>query len=165
VKQLIHLMCKYPTLKRAIIINQKKVFAVVSRDDILVFLLANETEFEEEMRRPIENVKCNCTQIQENKNQAMCCAFQVMWEKQIVGKLASSRGSSSMDLFFNWLHYVHSALNLISCEPAYILEATTVKEAIEHILRENISELFVVDSKTKCTIGMITVSDLIKLFC
>jgi len=164
IKHLIRLICKFPAIKRVVLTDQKNVFGIVARKDLLTFLLANEAEFEEKMRQPLVNVTNSCNQIEENLNEMLGCAFQMMWEKQIVGKLASCKGSSSLDLFFNWLHYIHSASELINCESAYIFEESTVKEAIEHILREDLSKLFVLDSKTKKTISSITVSDLIELF-
>jgi len=166
-RQLITVMSKFPTLKRVIVTNKKKVVAVVTRDDVLTFLLSNEENFAEKMMQPLSQTNMQKCSVPSDAplEEMLGCAFQAMWDKQIVGKLASCYGSSPLDLFFNWLHYVHSASSLLNLEPAHIREDATVREALEQFLRENIDELFIMDPKSKKTIGLLTISDLIEIFC
>jgi len=154
-------------IKRIPIIQNDQVIAVISREDVLKFFLTNESKFQEKMNRTISQMKIQkyfVGEMETSLEEMLGYAFQVMWEKQILGTLASSHGSSSLDKFFNWVHYTHSASSLLNFEPAHASEESTIREVIEQILRENASKLFVMDAETKKTIGMITVTDILSLF-
>jgi len=167
INHLMHVMSKFPTMKRIPITQNGEVLGVATRDDILSFLLENDDRFEEKMNHLLEdmNLRSCETCIEATFEEKLGYAFKVMWDKQVNGELASCNGSSPLDLFFNWLHFVHSASSLLSYEPAHVDKNTKVRNAVEQMLRENLDRLFVMDIKnTKKTIGLLTFTDLMSFF-
>jgi predicted transcriptional regulator len=165
VHHLVQTMCKLPWLKRVPIVENGKVIAVCSKEDIILFLLNHEEIFRDKMEKRIEEIeyqRCS-TCIETSKDDIMNAAFMIMWEKQINGTLASCLGSSSLDLFFNWIHYLYSASSLLSHEPAQIKKNATVENALELFLRENL--VFVVDNSPSKIIGVMEHTDLLRIFC
>jgi len=152
VLQLIHILCKLPTLKKVPIVENGRVIAVCSKEDVLDFILINDKMFSDELQQTIGQInfhQCSSSVASSTNEDIMNYAFKIMWEKQINGALASCNRSSAIDLFFNWLHYVHSAASLLSHEPGVVLKTASLETAAEQMLRENLHYLYVIETQPR----------------
>jgi len=158
---LIHIMCRQPSLKFIPIVENGKAITACSHKDVFHFLL-NEKKLSNKLKLPISSIKFqkNISCVTPTKEEMLDYAFMIMWEKQINGKVACCNNSSPLDLFFNWLHYVHSAINLFNQEPGQVQSHATVEEAMELFLNENLHYLHVIDNRRQ-VLGVLTVPDLL----
>jgi len=172
VLHLIHILCAHPTLRKVPLLDdQGQVIAVASVEDVLRFILDNSNSFGPLVNRPFGELNFQRQNLATAKapiENAMNLAFKGMWQKEINGLLGCSNGSSSLDLFFNYVHYVISGFEVwpIESEPVgQMLVTSTVEDTMELILRENLDSVCLIDRQSKRIVGVLTITELLASFC
>jgi len=172
VLHLIHILITHPTLRKVPLLDdQGQVSSIVEVSDVLRFILDNDNSFGHLIKRPIGEItfqRQNLATAKESREHMMNLAFKGMWQKEINGLLGCSHGSSSLDLFFNYVHYVISGFEIWPSESesvGQISVTSPLEEVMDLILRENLDSVYIIDKQPKRIIGELTVAELLASFC
>jgi len=172
VMHLIHILCANPGLNKVPILDEKGIVqAVVDISDVLRFILENDEEFSDLTKSPIAELlftRKSLPAMNASRDQLMSLEFKVMWQKHINGLLGCCNRSSSLDLFFNYVHHVLSGFQRFpgENEPTGQIEVTrSVEELLDLVLRENLDSVYITDKHPKRIVGVITITQLLASFC
>jgi len=172
VLHLIHILCTHPNLRKVPLLDDKgQVIGVLELEDVLRFILDNDNSFAHLIKRPIGEInfqRQNLDTVKASTTSLMNLAFKAMWQKEIKGLLGCSNGSSILDLFFNYVHYVVSGFEICPSESelvGQILVTSPVEDVMDLILAENLDSVYIIDRQPKRIIGVLTITDLLASFC
>jgi len=172
VLHLIHILCAHPNLRKVPLLDDAgQVIGILEVEDVLRFILDNDKSFAHLIKRPIGDLnfqRQNLASVKASRDHMMNLAFKVMWQKEIKGLLGCSNGSSILDLFFNYVHYVISGFEICPSESELVgqmLVTSPVEDVMDLILTENLDSVYVIDRQPKRIIGVLTVTELLASFC
>jgi len=170
VLQLIAVFQQYPSLHRVPILDEKgEVISICELADVLRFILDNHRACSSLINRHIGDLNFKRQSIagmRAYQEDMMNAAFKLLWDKHINGLLASCNRSSTLDLFFNYVHYVVSGFQVfpedLESEPVgQTLVTSTMEDVIELMLRENLDSVYIIDKQPKRIIGLLTIQDVL----
>jgi len=152
--------------KRVAIVENGNFIAMITRDYLIDFLHKNKRHIGNSLKVHLSSSKFSFqSSVDNNKMKKILQMFQILWEKQLSGALASSKLSSPLDLFLNWLGYAQKVAedgDPEEEEPEVIEEEENLKTVLEFFSRrKNVRTLYVRD-KSKNIRGRMTRKDLIR---
>jgi len=170
VLHLIHILQHHPFLHRVPVLNEKgRVISICEVADVLRFILDSDKACASLLQRKIGDLnfqRQSLAGMRAYQEDMMNAAFKLLWDKHINGLLASCNRSSTLDLFFNYVHYVVSGFQVfpedLASEPVgQILVTSNVEEVIDLMLREHLDSVYIIDKQPKRIIGLLTIQHLL----
>jgi CBS domain containing-hemolysin-like protein len=110
IMHLLHIMSANPGLRKVPVLDEKgNVEGIVELSNALRFILENDEEFSDLTKRPVSDLpftRKSLPAMKASREQLMASEFTLMWQKHVDGHLGCCNRSSSLDLFFNYVHYI-----------------------------------------------------------
>lgn len=160
------LMMALCTEKRVAIMENGNFCGMITRDNLIEFLSKNSSQLGESLKARLSYPKFHMQNTTDKgKTKEVFQMFLILWEKQLDGTLASSKTSSPLDLFLNWLGYAQKVAedgDPEEDEPEMIEEDENLKTVLEFFSRRKNVRVLYVQANRKVIRGWITRKDLIR---